>query len=196
LSRAAGIALTKALSKELAPYNILVNAVCIGKVKSAQQDRRWQATHPELSRDEYYQRLAQDIPLGRVGEPEEAARVIVFLVSELASYVPGCAINVVGGLSPSLGTGAVAGGAHGQLGRHRIGDDGRRQRCAVNSGSPPAAPPPPRDRGSRAPRPAPPGYRDLRSWPASVRRDAGWRRAGKGVPCEWRGRCPAGLRTR
>lgn len=102
LSRAAGIALTKALSKELAPYNILVNAVCIGKVKSAQQDRRWQATHPELSRDEYYQRLAQDIPLGRVGEPEEAARVIVFLVSELASYVTGCAINVDGGLSPSV----------------------------------------------------------------------------------------------
>ncbi|OUN01756.1 MAG: hypothetical protein BAA04_04400 [Firmicutes bacterium ZCTH02-B6] len=102
ISRAAGIALTKALSKELAPHNILVNTVCIGKVKSAQQDRSWQATQPGLTRDEYYQRLAQDIPLGRVGEPEEAARVIVFLASDLASYVTGCAINVDGGLSPSV----------------------------------------------------------------------------------------------
>ncbi len=102
VARAAGIALTKALSKELAPHNILVNTVCIGKVKSAQHERRWRATAPDLTLDEYYQRLGKDVALGRYGEPEEAARVIVFLASDLASYVTGCAINVDGGLSPSV----------------------------------------------------------------------------------------------
>jgi len=102
VTRAAGIALTKVLSKEFAKDNILVNTVCIGKIKSAQQDRMWQKNRPDLSRDEYYKLMAKDIPLGRYGEPEEAARVIVFLVSDLASYVTGCAINVDGGLSPSV----------------------------------------------------------------------------------------------
>jgi len=102
ISRAAGIALTKALSKEFAKDNILVNTVCIGLVKSGQHDRKWRRTHPELTRDEYYRLMAKDIPLGRYGEPEEVARVIVFLVSQLNTYVTGCAINVDGGLSPSV----------------------------------------------------------------------------------------------
>lgn len=102
VTRAAGIALTKALSKEFAKDNIRVNTVCIGKIKSEQQDRLWQRTRPELTRDEYYQEVAKGIPMGRYGEPEEAARVIVFLASDLASYVTGCAVNVDGGMSPSV----------------------------------------------------------------------------------------------
>lgn len=100
VSRAAGQALTKALSRELAPDGILVNTVCIGKVRSAQHERR-RAKQGE-SAEQYYGKLAREIPLGRVGEAEEVAQVIVFLASDLASYVTGASINVDGGMSGVL----------------------------------------------------------------------------------------------
>lgn len=100
ISRAAGLALTKALSKELAPFNILVNAVAVGKIKSKQQERR--AAHFGLSVEEHYARVGKTVPLGRMGEAEEVANVIAFLASEAASYVTGCCINVDGGLSGVL----------------------------------------------------------------------------------------------
>lgn len=104
VSRAAGIALTKALSKDLAKDNILVNTVCIGVIKSGQHRRRWQrarAQNPGLTLEEFYQQLAQarGVPLGRVGEAEEAGDVIAFLASERASYLTGTAINIDGGTS-------------------------------------------------------------------------------------------------
>lgn len=97
VSRAAGIALTKALSKELAEHRILVNTVCVGLIKSAQQDRG--AARRGLSPDEHYQKLGKSVPLQRVGEAEEVANVITFLVSAAASYVTGTSINVDGGSS-------------------------------------------------------------------------------------------------
>lgn len=100
ISRAAGLALTKALSKELAPFNILVNAVAVGKIKSKQQERR--AQRLGISVEEHYAQTGKTIPLGRVGEAEEVANVIAFLASEAASYVTGCCINVDGGLSGVL----------------------------------------------------------------------------------------------
>jgi len=100
ISRAAGLALTKALSKELAPFNILVNAVAVGKIKSKQQERN--ATRQGLSVAEHYEKTARTVPLGRVGEAEEVANVIAFLASDAASYVTGCCINVDGGLSGVL----------------------------------------------------------------------------------------------
>ena len=100
LSRAAGLALTKALSKEFAPDNILVNTVCIGKVKSGQHERRIvrTGTTPEA----YYAKAGKDIPMGRVGETDEAANIIVFLASAAASYVTGTSINIDGGVSGVL----------------------------------------------------------------------------------------------
>jgi NAD(P)-dependent dehydrogenase (short-subunit alcohol dehydrogenase family) len=99
-SRAAGIALTKALSKELAHDNILVNTVCIGTVRSGQIERAARARFPQASSlDEAYARLGEPIPLGRVGMAEEAAAVITFLLSARASYVTGVAINIDGGSS-------------------------------------------------------------------------------------------------
>lgn len=100
VSRAAGLALTKALSKEFAPDNILVNTVCIGKIKSGQHERRF--TRDGKSADEYYATVAKDVPLGRVGEAEEAANVIVFLASGAASYVTGTSVNLDGGISGVL----------------------------------------------------------------------------------------------
>ncbi len=99
VSRAAGIALTKALSKDCAPHGILVNTVCVGTIKSAQGERARQAQAPNLSQEEFDRRRGQGIPLGRIGEAEEVADVIAFLVSERASYVTGDAINVDGGVS-------------------------------------------------------------------------------------------------
>jgi len=100
VTRAAGLALTKALSKELAPENILVNTVCIGKIKSGQHERR--IARENLNPDEYYSRVAKQIPLGRVGEPAEVANVIAFLASSAASYVTGTSIHLDGGMSGVL----------------------------------------------------------------------------------------------
>ena len=103
LSRSAGTALTKAMSKELAADNILVNTICIGLIKSGQHERRYEAMqerNPEVSLDGFYERMGERVPLGRVGEAPEAGDMICFLASERASYVTGASINIDGGTSP------------------------------------------------------------------------------------------------
>jgi len=100
LSRAAGLALTKSLSKEFAPENILVNTVCIGKIKSGQHERT--RAKAGISADEYYAKGGKEIPMGRFGETDEAANAIVFLASAAASYVTGTSLNLDGGLSAVL----------------------------------------------------------------------------------------------
>ena len=104
ISRAAGIAITKGMSKDLARDNILVNTVCIGTIKSGQHERRYERlkeSNPDLSMDEFYAQTAQarGIPLGRVAETHEAGDVITFLASNMASYLTGVAINIDGGTS-------------------------------------------------------------------------------------------------
>ena len=103
ISRAAGIAITKGLSKDLAKDNILVSTVCIGLIKSGQHQKRYDVrvqSEPDLSVDTFYDQLATGrVPLGRVGEPEEAGDVIAFLASERASYLTGIAVNLDGGVS-------------------------------------------------------------------------------------------------
>ncbi|PZE22189.1 SDR family NAD(P)-dependent oxidoreductase [Paenibacillus xerothermodurans] len=102
VSRAAGLALTKAMSNDLAADGIRVNAVCIGLIRSDQIEKKWQREAPELTWDEYAQQPRHQIPLGRIGKTEEAARVIAFLVSNAASYVTGTAVNVDGGKGAAL----------------------------------------------------------------------------------------------
>jgi 3-oxoacyl-[acyl-carrier protein] reductase len=101
VSRAAGMALMKALSKELAADNIRVNAINIGLIKSGQNDRRWQSMGSPGTRDEYYAETARrtGIPLGRVGEAEEVGDLIAFLASSRGAYITGVSINVDGGTS-------------------------------------------------------------------------------------------------
>ena len=103
VSRAAGVALTKAMSKEFAADNILVNTVCIGLIKSGQHESRFNAmqeSNPDLTLDQFYAGMGDRVPLGRVGEGEEAGDVIAFLASERASYLTGIAVNIDGGTSP------------------------------------------------------------------------------------------------
>ncbi|WP_284639434.1 SDR family NAD(P)-dependent oxidoreductase [Paenibacillus silviterrae] len=102
VSRAAGQALTKAMSRDLAPDQIRVNTVCIGIIRSDQIEKAWKRTAPELTWEQYSRDPRHQIPLGRVGETEEAAKVIAFLVSDAASYVTGTSINVDGGKGPVL----------------------------------------------------------------------------------------------
>lgn len=100
LSRAAGLTLTRVLARELAPWNILVNALCVGKIKSGQWERRYAKAGTGKSYEEFLRPTGETIPLGRLGEAEEFANVACFLASDLASYVTGAAINVDGGLCP------------------------------------------------------------------------------------------------
>ena len=87
-AKAGVIALTKVLSKELAPREITVNAVAPGVVLTEMGE-----TIPEDVR----QQMLVNIPLKRFGEPAEIANVILFLCSNLASYVTGQTIHVNGG---------------------------------------------------------------------------------------------------
>ncbi len=102
VTRAAGMALMKALSKELAPDGVRANAVLIGLVESGQWVRAAEGTGESL--EQFYARFAKDaaIPLGRFGRAEEFADLGCFLLSPRASYLTGVAINLDGGLSPAV----------------------------------------------------------------------------------------------
>lgn len=105
MARAAGLSLTKSLSKELASHNVRVNAVCIGLVKSGQHRARWETRHakdPSYTLEQHWAQMATSIPLGRVAEAEEAGDLIAFLASDRARFVTGTAINFDGGTSPVL----------------------------------------------------------------------------------------------
>ena len=98
VTRAAGMALTKVLAGEGAPFNILVNALLVGFIESDQAVRT--AAQMEIPLQDYLDQRSKDIPLGRPGRPEEFANVACFLASDAGSYVTGTAINVDGGRAP------------------------------------------------------------------------------------------------
>jgi len=102
VSRAAGLALTKALSKELGPHGIRVNAVLVGSIESGQWVRR--ALEAGKPLEPFLQERARHagIPLGRVGRAEEFADTVAFLLSPRGGYISGAAINVDGGLSAAV----------------------------------------------------------------------------------------------
>ena len=103
-TRAGLLNLSKTLSQEFAPDNILVNSVSLGVIRTDQWERRRKLNAPDVDPDEYYGELAKkrNIPIGRVGEPEEVASVILFLASKQASYVSGTIIETAGGLGKAL----------------------------------------------------------------------------------------------
>lgn len=89
-SKGGAISLVKGLSTELAPRNILVNCVAPGWFDTDMSE-------PVLSKPAEARRIASSIPLGRVGRPDEAALPILFLASQMASYITGEVLNVNGG---------------------------------------------------------------------------------------------------
>ena len=92
--------LFKTLAQELSHHNILFNAVLPGKILT---DRLLGGVaRSGLSKEEYLKQAATDIPLRRIGTPEEFANVVVFLASERASYVNAVSLQVDGGLVRGL----------------------------------------------------------------------------------------------
>ena len=99
VDRAAGNAFTKTFALEVAKDNVLVNGVNIGFVVTPQWDAIHRRRAPDVPREEFFERLAaQEVPLGRFGTPEEVAGIVVFLLSERASYITGASVDVAGGM--------------------------------------------------------------------------------------------------
>lgn len=93
--RAGVVGMAKTLSQELAPDNITVNNICPGlfltqRIKDLYQD------------EEKMKNAIKNIPMGRLGDPEELASLVAFLASEKASYITGATIQVDGGMCKSL----------------------------------------------------------------------------------------------
>lgn len=101
VSRAAGMALMKSLSKELGPDNIRVNGINIGLIKSGQNQRRWERMGRPGTLEDFYAENARQmhIPLGRVGEAAEVGDLIAFLCSARGAFISGVSINMDGGAS-------------------------------------------------------------------------------------------------
>lgn len=87
-AKAGVIGLTKAIAKELAPSHIRVNCVCPGVIDTEMNSCYSEATMA---------RLAEQTPLGRIGQPEEVADSIYFLASEAAGFVTGQILGINGG---------------------------------------------------------------------------------------------------
>jgi 3-oxoacyl-[acyl-carrier protein] reductase len=100
VSRAAGMALTKVLAGEGAPFNVLVNALLVGLIITDQIVRRHHAEGTNVLLEEYVAKAGAAVPLGRMGRAEEFANLACLLVSDAGGFVTGTAINVDGGMSP------------------------------------------------------------------------------------------------
>ena len=88
-SKAGIIGFTKSLAKEVASRNILVNAVAPGFIET---------NMTEVLKQEVKDEIAKNIPLKRMGTPQDVANVVKFLASEDSSYITGQVISVDGGM--------------------------------------------------------------------------------------------------
>jgi len=88
-SKAGLIGLTMAIAREVGSRNITCNAVAPGFIETAMT---------AVLSDEFKQNAVQQIPLGRVGTPEDVASAVAFLASEEASYITGHVLSVNGGM--------------------------------------------------------------------------------------------------
>ena len=84
--------MTKVIAQELAAFNIQVNAVAPGMVRTKFSEPFW-------SNSEIYEQIIKTIPLGRIAEPVEVARAVLFLCSEASDFITGQTLMVDGGAS-------------------------------------------------------------------------------------------------
>ena len=98
-AKAGVISLTKVLAKELAGHGIRANCICPGQIQTELGQWGWnmRAFSKGMNAEQFQEELKKEIPLGRVGTPEECANVVAWLVSDQASFITGQAINVTGG---------------------------------------------------------------------------------------------------
>jgi 2-hydroxycyclohexanecarboxyl-CoA dehydrogenase len=95
--KAAVVHFTKCLGVDVAPYGVRVNAIAPDLTNSAQSNfAEWDP--PEVA-----QRWSQYLPVGRMGQPEEQARVVAFLASELSGFLVGQTVNTDGGTAEAAG---------------------------------------------------------------------------------------------
>lgn len=90
-SKAAIILLTQCMALDFAKHNIRVNAVCPGPTATPM------IVSPDADRQSTLERWAQELPIGRAGEPEDTAKAVAYLASDDASFVTGSAFVVDGG---------------------------------------------------------------------------------------------------
>jgi 3-oxoacyl-[acyl-carrier protein] reductase len=88
-SKAGVLGLTYSAAKELAPRNVRVNAIAPGFIDTDMVQ--------QLPKDKFNERL-RSIKMGRIGKPEEVANAILFLASDLSSYITGQVLGVDGGM--------------------------------------------------------------------------------------------------
>jgi 3-oxoacyl-[acyl-carrier protein] reductase len=96
--------LAKTLSRELGADKILVNVIAPGRIQTERIEELDQLTANRAAKpiEEVKRASVANVPLGRIGRPEELANLVVFLASDAASYITGQAIFVDGGASTAL----------------------------------------------------------------------------------------------
>jgi meso-butanediol dehydrogenase / (S,S)-butanediol dehydrogenase / diacetyl reductase len=95
------VGLTQSLAKELAKDRITVNAFCPGIIDTemwAYNDREWGKLLGSYGKGELMAEWVADIPMGRVGTPDDVADLVLFLASDAAGYITGQTINIDGGM--------------------------------------------------------------------------------------------------
>ena len=102
--RAAVTGLARTLANEFGPDGITVNNVCPGYTLTERLDElaEKESRTAGISRESVFQKWTAQVPLGRLGRPEEFAALVTFLASERASYINGATIAVDGGFVRSL----------------------------------------------------------------------------------------------
>ncbi len=98
------LGLTKILANQYGRHGITVNSVCPGYILTQRQQELGAARSKEknISMEEYLKESSQNIPVGRLGRPEELGDVIAFLASERASFINGANILVDGGQAKGI----------------------------------------------------------------------------------------------
>ena len=96
ISKAAVIMATKSMALELAPFNVRVNAIAPGPVTTKMLDSHWFHLPEEQAKAEKAE-MAKNVPLGRIGEPDEMAGAAIYLASDASSFTTGETILMDGG---------------------------------------------------------------------------------------------------